>query len=216
MISGDLEAKLAHVLWLGGGPDAGKTSVARILTRRHGLGFYSLDKQGQVHLGQLAAGAAADPATYRQVLASSPAERLVELEPFEHVAWAWTFARDRFPLLLEDLRGFSGPTPILVEGVTLLPELIKPLLTTLRQAIWLIPTESFIQANWSRSKKRFLARRTTDPDQARRNLLAIDQLLSERIAGQARADGLRLLEIDGSHSPAEVADMVADHFAPHL
>lgn len=37
-----------------------------------------------------------------------------------------TFARDRFPLLLEDLIGFEGPRPILVEGAGLLPELIKP------------------------------------------------------------------------------------------
>lgn len=216
MTSTDLQDQLSHVLWLGGGPDAGKTTVARTLTQRYELRFYSLDKQGQAHLEQLAAGEAAASAKYQEVLASSPSERLVELTPAEHVAWTWAFARDRFPLLLEDLRAFKGAAPVLVEGVALLPGLIKPLLATMRQAIWLIPTQAFMQANWSRSKKRFLTRRAADPDRARSDLLAIDRLLAERIADQARANGLRLLEIDGSRALVGVAELVAEHFAPCL
>lgn len=30
-----LKAALRHVLWIGGAPDAGKTTVARILAERH-------------------------------------------------------------------------------------------------------------------------------------------------------------------------------------
>ena len=71
---------MAEVLWLGGAPDAGKSTVARLLTRRYGLGFYSLDKRGQAHLERLAA---ASLATYQKVLDTSPAERLAELEPAE-------------------------------------------------------------------------------------------------------------------------------------
>jgi hypothetical protein len=164
----------------------------------------------------LAAESAAESATYQKVLDASPAERLAEFEPAGHVDWTWTFARDRFPLLLEDLRKFEGPRPILAEGVGLLPELVKPLLTTKRQAIWLAPSEAFIQANWGRSKKRFLARQTADPARAKRDLLTIDQLLAERIAEQARANGLRALKVDGSSSPAELAEVVAGHFEPHL
>jgi len=220
MTSPGLRQAWADVLWLGGGPDAGKSTAGRILVRRHGLGFYSLDKQGQAHLQRLAAGSgaesAAESATYQKVLEASPAERLAELEPAEHVDWTWTFARDRFPLLLEDLRKFEGPRPILAEGVGLLPELVKPLLTTTRQAIWLAPGEAFIQANWGRSKKRFLARQTADPAQAKRDLMAVDRLLAERIVEQARAHGLRALEIDGSCSAAEVAEVMAGHYGLYL
>lgn len=65
-----------EVLWLGGGPDAGKSTVARLLTRRYRLGQYSLDKHGRAHLEQLAD---ADPVRYQQVLKTSPVERLAEL-----------------------------------------------------------------------------------------------------------------------------------------
>jgi hypothetical protein len=33
---------------------------------------------------------------------------------------------------------------------------------------------------------------------------------------EARANGLRVLEIDGSRSPVEVAGLVAEHFGPCL
>ena len=212
MTADELQEALADVLWLGGGPDAGKTTVARILVHRYGLGFYSLDKQGQAHLKQLAARSAA----YQKVLDTSPAERLAELEPAGHVAWTWEFARDRFLLLVEDLQKFDGPRPILVEGVGLLPELVEPLLASKRQAIWLAPSESFILANWGRSKKRFLARQTADPARAKRDLLTIDRLLAQRIAEQTQVKGLRALEVDGSLSAAEVAELVAAHYEPYL
>ncbi|UCG24785.1 MAG: hypothetical protein JSW55_01960 [Chloroflexota bacterium] len=216
MDTNDIRRALAHVLWLGGGPDAGKSTAARILVRRYGLGFYSLDKRGQTHLERLAAGSGAGSATYREVLDTSPVERLAALAPAAHVDWAWTFAHDRFPLLLEELRSFQGPRPLLAEGAGVLPELVAPLLTSKQQAIWLVPSETFVQANWGRSKKRFLARQMADPARAKRDLLTIDQLLAERIAKQARANSLRALEIDGSESPAEVAELVAEHFEPHL
>lgn len=220
MTPGDLQGSFVDVLWLGGAPDAGKSTVARILVRRYGLGFYSLDKREQAHLARLAAGAdagsAAAPATYQGVLDTTPVERLAELAPAEHLAWSWTFARDRFPFLLEDLRAFQGLFPILVEGVGLLPNLVTPLLKTARQAIWLVPAEAFAQANWERSKKHFLARQTADPDRARRDLMALDRMLAERIAAEARANGLQVLEIDGLRSPADVAVLVAEHFEPYL
>ena len=212
MTADDLQEALAHVLWLGGGPDAGKTTVARILVHRYGLGFYSLDKQGQAHLKRLAARSAA----YQKVLDTSPAERLAELAPPEHVSWTWDFAHDRFPLLLEDLQKLEGPRPILVEGAGLLPELVAPLLTTKRQAIWLVPNDSFILANWGRSKKRFMARQSADPEQVKGDLITVDQLMAERIAEQARANGLHALGVDGSLSVAEVAELVAAHYEPYL
>lgn len=164
---------------VGGGPDAGKSTVARILVRRYGLGLYSLDKRGQAHLKRLATGAGADSgadsATYLRVLDTSPAGRLAELEPAGHVDWTRRFARDRLPLLLEDLRDFRRPRPILAEGAGLLPELVKPLLTTKYRAIWLVPSDSFIRSNWERSKKRFVAWQAVDPAQAKRDLMAIDR-----------------------------------------
>ncbi|HSG17394.1 MAG TPA: hypothetical protein VLE70_13860 [Anaerolineae bacterium] len=56
MTATDNLKELASVLWLGGGPDVGKSTADQILVRRYGLGFYSPDKRGQAHLGRLVAG----------------------------------------------------------------------------------------------------------------------------------------------------------------
>ena len=42
-------AALAHVRWLGGAPDAGKTTVARALAHRFGLRLYLLDDAQPAH-----------------------------------------------------------------------------------------------------------------------------------------------------------------------
>lgn len=50
-ISGDrdLQTALAHVLWIGGAPDSGKTSIAKALGKRYGLHRYSLDDHAEDH-----------------------------------------------------------------------------------------------------------------------------------------------------------------------
>src|SRR5207245_5787715 len=39
----DLRARLRHVLWIGGGTGAGKSSIATLLASRHGLTRYNYD-----------------------------------------------------------------------------------------------------------------------------------------------------------------------------
>jgi hypothetical protein len=44
-----LQQALRHALWIGGAPDAGKTSVAAVLVEKYGLQFYSLDEHAEEH-----------------------------------------------------------------------------------------------------------------------------------------------------------------------
>ena len=45
-----LQRALAHVLWIGGPPDAGKTTVAQLLAEKHGLQAYHFDRREPDHL----------------------------------------------------------------------------------------------------------------------------------------------------------------------
>jgi broad-specificity NMP kinase len=45
----DLMNTLSHVLWIGGAPDAGKTTVAQSLCDKHGLLYYSLGEHAEEH-----------------------------------------------------------------------------------------------------------------------------------------------------------------------
>ncbi len=40
----NLRSVLAHVLWIGGAPDAGKTSIANLLAEKHQLQVYHFDR----------------------------------------------------------------------------------------------------------------------------------------------------------------------------
>jgi adenylylsulfate kinase-like enzyme len=40
---------LSHVLWIGGGPASGKSSIARELARRFDLQLYSVDERDATH-----------------------------------------------------------------------------------------------------------------------------------------------------------------------
>ncbi|MFN8542528.1 MAG: hypothetical protein U0232_34240, partial [Thermomicrobiales bacterium] len=45
-----LRDQLAHVLWIGGPPDSGKTSLADLLAERHSLQVYHFDRHEADHL----------------------------------------------------------------------------------------------------------------------------------------------------------------------
>jgi len=208
---GDRHA-LAHILWLGGTPCSGKTSVARRLAEAHGLPVYHHDEQARAHEAR------ADPArhpAFRAERALSLDERWV-LRPVETMvattlaAWA-----EQFALALEDLRALPDRAPILAEGPGLLPDCVAPLLSSPRQALWLVPTEAFKRATQPTRDRAWMAR-TRDPERTYQNLIALDLALAREVAGRARALGLTVIEVDGTRPVAAMAARVAEHFAPVL
>jgi hypothetical protein len=65
-------AALAHVLWLGGAPDAGKTTVARALARRFGLRLYLLDDAQPAHWARATPAREPRPARERAPVSGCP------------------------------------------------------------------------------------------------------------------------------------------------
>ncbi len=47
----ELKHRLRHVLWIGGSPDSGKTSIASELARKYGLQVYHFDRHEMEHFG---------------------------------------------------------------------------------------------------------------------------------------------------------------------
>ena len=48
------ERALDDVLWIGGGSGAGKTSLARAISRRYDVELYAADARGYAHLARTA------------------------------------------------------------------------------------------------------------------------------------------------------------------
>jgi hypothetical protein len=122
---------------------------------------------------------------------------------------------ERFQLTLEDLLELPSEPSILAEGYGLSPELVPPLLTSTRQAVWLVSNEEFKRSTYERRGKGAFAD-TRDPLRARHNHIGRDLLLAAYIRKRAEDLGLTVVEIDGMRSLEEIICQVEMHFAPFL
>ncbi|AUI57535.1 hypothetical protein [Amycolatopsis sp. BJA-103] len=206
---------LGQALWICGGQWAGKSTVSRLLARRHGITVYHYDLHD--------ARAHQDRRVVHRVRNGEPAA-----DPDPDTVWVDTtperMAADtlagfpvRFEWALDDLRALVSGRPILAEGWGLRPELVAPLLDSTRRMIVMVPTGDFREHQLRvLPRAAAIAHHVSDPERAQRNRIARDRLVAEDAVRAAKALGIRVLEVDGSRDAEAVADVVAEHFGPYL
>ena len=207
-------APFAHILWIGGPPDGGKTSIAASLAQRHGLQVYHFDRHELDHFAR------ADPARQPALYAAhpdrmGPEERWLGSSP-EEMTWrtiaCWS---ERCDMALADLRAMPSSPLIVAEGPGFFPALIAPLLADRRRAIWLIPSEAFKRASVIRRDK-LNGVPTSDPARARENLIRRDRLMGEQARRDVADLGMLMHEIDGTRDLEAMIALVEAQFAPWL
>ena len=203
-------ADLDAILWLGGAPCAGKSSVAEILVSRFDIDVYHVDEAFNTQVSRL--DERAQPALLRW-MTSSWDERWIR-PPEVLLADVIECYREHVSFILEDLRTLVSNSPrVLVEGTALLPDSIAPLLTSYERGIWLIPTQPFQEHNYARRMwVDGILRQCADPQVAFRNWMRRDAAFARWVARQAHNRGLTSIEIDGSRSIEQIADSVARQF----
>ena len=85
-----------------------------------------------------------------------------------------------------------------MEGFRLLPHLVKPMLSALNHAVWLLPSPEFREAAIERRGGRtsgFLAK-TSDPDRALQNLLERDGMFTDQLRQDVEHLELCAIEIN--------------------
>src|SRR6266542_822891 len=214
--TGDLKDALRHVLWIGGATDSGKTSVTQALVGKYGLQAYHYDRYDREE--PPGHWARADPVRHPHMVATPTRDRdwmFVHTTAEELVErWIGT-TPERFELTLEDLLALPPLPPIVADGFGFMPELVQPLLSSPRQAIWLVSTEEFKRESYARRQKD-AGRGTTDPERARYNHFHRDVLLAERFRRSAEERDLRVMIVDGTQSLEEVMAVVEAHFGELL
>src|SRR3954451_7760114 len=126
---------LEHVLWIGGAPGVGKSTVASILARRHGLRIYSADTRTWVHRDQAIA-AGVETAVRWEAL--SPADR--RTQPDDDLL-AMSLYRERGAMVLEDVARLP-PSPLIVaEGSVIRPANVPRDLA----AVWLVADRDVVR-----------------------------------------------------------------------
>lgn len=205
-----MSQRLARVLWLGGSPCSGKSTVADRIAQRFGLRIYDCDEAWFRH-GETAPDAAAPVLHW---LARATAEeiwlqRTVDLQ----VADAITSYRELFPYIVSDLCDMPGDTGIVAVGAALLPEFVSRLGVPAKRSLWMVPTESFQRHHYGKREWRHtILRSTSDPDRAWENWMLRDAAFAGEVIRQARHIPGRLIVVDGSRDVDSIEREVVNHF----
>jgi hypothetical protein len=101
----------AGILWVGGPAAAGKTTVSRLLARKHGFLWYSVDAYAFAHEKRAAAAGL-------HVMGTGPGDF------------------DRRPMIMEDIHSLSVDTSVVVEGAFVTPRMAG----VAENAVWLMPS----------------------------------------------------------------------------
>lgn len=203
----DIRERLRHVRWIGGGSGAGKSTIARQLAARHGLGIYATDDVMLDHAQRSTPEQAPQLSRFMEM---SMDERWLGQSPEAMLDTFHWFRGEAFDLVVEDLLAMPSEPGVIAEGFRLLPHLVVPLLADPGRAVWLLPTPQFRSAAFdSRGTMWQIADSTSDPRSAQRNLLERDHQFTKRLRGELVALELSFVEVDGTLDEVQLTDRVA-------
>jgi hypothetical protein len=189
---------LRHVLWIGGPPGGGKSSVATQIARRYGLRWYSADTRTWQHRDRALRAGNAAACRWE---AMTPQQRWVGSTPREMLQMS--LHRERGPMVIDDLRALPDSPLVVAEGSTLPARALSSGIAERSRAVWLLPTRAFQQAT--------LTGRGMAPGPT-----ALYLLLGATIEQEAREHGARTLTVDGSRGVQETVAAVQELFAEAL
>ncbi len=171
---------MEHVLWIGGPPGAGKTTLARRLAIEHGLRYFGADKLMQQHHARGLERSLPGMTRWHEL---TPDERWLA-DPSEMADLSLAINGERWDLLLEDLRELPSRLGIVVEGPSLRPASVLPFVREPPNAVWILPAPEAQERNLTiRGGSAFGT--TSDPTRAARNRIRRELLVAQRHAEEA-------------------------------
>jgi len=205
-----LRQELSHVFWMGGSPCSGKSSIAELLSGRHGLRYYQCDSAFDEHSRRVTA---LGQPTFHKLLGMTWDEiwtRSVDIQLKEEIA----IYHEEFAMILDDLLALPKSPPILAEGTALLPDCVNGILLNPHRAIWIVPSEPFQRKHYPDRGPwvQGILSQCTDPDLAFQNWMDRDVAFARWVSRRTTELGLEMIEVDGKRTIADNGQAVARHF----
>jgi hypothetical protein len=202
----NLQTLFSQAFILGGSPCSGKSMIAEMLSVRFGLQYYKIDDHEREHVKRCQPDR--HPVIYK-VLNMSPNENFSRPVGVQ-VQEEFEFYRERFEMILEDLRVYDPEVPIIMEGAAYLPELLADFGVRPQQVLYLVPTKEFQVKHYSkRPWIQYLLKECDDPKVAFENWMERDHLFGVEILRQAKAFGYKSILVDGEVSMDAQFEQVA-------
>jgi hypothetical protein len=200
-----------NVLWIGGPPGSGKTTVAEWLALTHGLRYWGADKFAQVHHRRMAEERLA---AIREWEAMTHDERWLG-DPIEMARLSLAISGRRGEMIIEDLSEEPPAQPIVVEGTPLRPSVIEHVIASPAHALWLVPSPEAEERNL-RTRGGHSHTLSSDPARAETNRIAREIFVAEKIAQEATDRGMYVIRPGAEMSLTDVEAAVEGYFAPVL
>ncbi len=197
------------IYWLGGSTCAGKTTISNILSEKYGFIVYHCDEYLAKHIEK---SNAQDHPNLNQVSKISWND-ILSMKVEEYLKWTIGLFKEEFKMILEDLYKFSDGSPILVEGVGLLPELINNEISDINHAIWIVADELFYKRHQMERVELFKRiKECSNPDQALENYINYDLAMGRYIMNDAKRLGLSAIQIVDDCEIMKKVETISSYF----
>jgi adenylate kinase family enzyme len=204
-----LKENLSQTYIIGGSPCSGKSTIAEKLANEYQFRYYRVDDYYQAHVKRCNPN---DHPTMYKIANMSWNEIWSRSVPIQ-VNDEFTFYRELFGMILDDLAVYQPGEAIILEGAALLPELIEKSIIDARKVVYMVPTKAFQIHHYSqREFIHQILKGCDDPEKAFGNWMLRDHQFGQEILRQAEARNYRTIVVDGSQDIDELYDRVKKQF----
>lgn len=192
-----MSSALANVIWIGGSPCAGKSSIAGAIAQMRGWAVYRCDDEFERHA--LLADPIRQPVFSRLIRLTCDELWLRPLN--QQVDEEIAFYREEFSFIRDDLERRAADHIVIAEGAALLPELIGKHAVDEGRAIWIVPTAEFQREHYAkRDWPAETLAQCSDREAAWANWMERDARFARYVEASATERNYPFLVVDGMRS----------------